>query len=69
MRAFGALLLLAAAFLGAIGAAWTTFAIIGTEWDYCPSGGDCIAGELVGLMIVVVAVLAGWSGLRLVRSR
>jgi hypothetical protein len=69
VRAFGALLLLAAAFLGAIGAAWTTFAIIGTEWDYCPSGSDCIAGELAGLTLVAIAMVAAWVGLRLARTR
>jgi hypothetical protein len=68
VRVFGALLVLAAAFLGSIGAAWTTFATIGTEWDYCPSGSDCIAGELAGLTLVAIAVLAAWVGFRLART-
>jgi hypothetical protein len=63
------LLLLAAAVVGVLGAAWTTFAIIGTEWDYCPSGRDCIAGELMGMVLVAVAGLSAWSGVRLVRNR
>jgi hypothetical protein len=69
VRFFGALLLLAAAVVGALGAAWTTLAIVGTEWDYCPTGNDCIPGELVGLTIVTIGVIAGFSGFRLVRSR
>jgi hypothetical protein len=69
MRSFGVLLLLAAAVVGVLGAAWTTLAIVGAEWDYCPTGNDCIPGELAGITVLTVGVVAGLSGLRLVRSR
>jgi hypothetical protein len=63
------MIVLAAVVLGAIGALWTALAFIGREWDYCPGGSDCIAGELAGLTIAGIATFLGWVGLRLARSK
>jgi hypothetical protein len=64
----GILLLLAALAAATIGALWTVFAIIGTEWDYCPNN-DCIAGEIMGLALLAIGIVAGWVAIRLARSR
>jgi hypothetical protein len=67
VRAVGALLAAAALIVGGVGALWTIFALVGREWDYCPRGSDCIPGELVGLLLVAGAAIAGWLALRLVK--
>ncbi len=41
MRLLGALLLAAAAAVGAIAALWTAWRALGAEVDYCPVGGWC----------------------------
>jgi hypothetical protein len=64
----GILLLLAALAVAALGALWTIFAIVGTEWDYCPDN-DCIAGEFMGLSLLAVGAAAGWAGSRLARGK
>jgi hypothetical protein len=47
-KLIGALLLMVAAVAGAIGVAWVYLDAIGTEWDYCPDGRNCIAGWKMG---------------------
>jgi hypothetical protein len=68
-RDIGVMSIVASAVTGAIGALWALFAIIGTEWDYCPRGSDCIPGELVGAAIVATAAGFAWVGVRLVARR
>ena len=65
-KLLGVLLLAAATIAGVVGVGWITLDAVGTEWDYC-SGGDCIAGWIMGASFVVAAVIAGVVGVRLRR--
>ena len=67
-KLFGALPLLMAVVVGAIGLLWAILATVGTEWDYC-NGGSCTDGEIVGLALIVPAAVAGVAGFLLVRGR
>jgi hypothetical protein len=69
MRRFvGAVVLLAAAIAGAIGVLWVGFDAIGTEWDYCPDGRDCIAGWKMGFGFIVASAALGLAASGLLRS-
>jgi hypothetical protein len=59
-------LLLLGTVAGAIGLLWVYLDAIGTEWDFC-SGGECIAGWLVGSGVVGAGVVAALAGLGLMR--
>ncbi len=63
----GALALLVAAITGVIGVGWMFLDAVGTEWDYCPGGGDCIAGWKIGAAFTVAAVVAAVVGVILLR--
>jgi hypothetical protein len=67
-KLFGALLLLVAVVLGAIGLLWAILAAVGTEWDYC-NGGRCTDGEIMGLALIVPAAVAGVAVFILLRGR
>ena len=63
----GVLLLVVAAVAGVIGVGWLSLDAIGTEWDYCPGGTDCIAGWKMGAgftLAAVVTAVVGFSVLR-----
>ena len=68
MRAIGVLLVVAGAALAALGLLWALLAIVGREWDYCPSG-ECYPGELVGGAIAVGGLAVAWIGVRISRAR
>jgi hypothetical protein len=61
-KLIGALLLIIAALAGAIGVAWVYLDAIGTEWDYCPDGRNCIAGWKMAASFLAGAVGAGVVG-------
>lgn len=65
----GALLLLVALGASVIGVAWVFLDVIGTEWDYCPDGRDCIAGWKMGAGFLLGAVVAGAVGFGLLRRK
>lgn len=67
-KVLGALLLVFAAVVGAIGVLWTYVASVGTEWDYC-NGGSCTNGEVMGVLFIVPAVVSGVVGFLLLRAR
>jgi hypothetical protein len=67
-KLIGVLLLTVAAVAGAIGVAWIYLDAIGTEWDYCHDGRDCIAGWKMGAGFLVGAVAAGIIGLVVLRK-
>jgi hypothetical protein len=67
-RFLGAIVLVAAAITGAIGVVWIGLDAIGTEWDYCPSGGDCIAGWKMGLGFVAASAVLGLAAGGLLRG-
>jgi hypothetical protein len=66
VKLMGALVVGAGAVLSAVGLLWLLLAIVGKEWDFCPSGG-CIAGEIAGAAIAAVAALLAVLGRRLAR--
>ena len=66
-KLLGVLLLMVAAIAGVVGVDWIFLDAVGTEWDYC-SGGDCIAGWIMGAGFAVAAVIAGGVGFRLLRG-
>jgi hypothetical protein len=66
-KLLGALLLLAAAVAGLIGGLWLLLDAVGTEWDYCRRGGDCIAGWKMGAAFTFAALVAGVIGVSLLR--
>jgi hypothetical protein len=68
-KLIGALLLLVAVGAGAIGVAWVYLDAIGTEWDYCPDGSDCIAGWKMGAGFLAGAVVVGAVGFGLLRRK
>jgi len=67
MSVLGGLLIIAATITGVIGIGWLFLDAIGTEWDYCPGGSDCVAGWKVGAGLTVVAAAAGLIGLGVLR--
>ena len=69
MRAIGVSLIFMAVLLEAFGLTGLVLAVVGEEWDYCPSGGECIAGEAVGLAIMLAAAALGLLGARVGRRR
>jgi hypothetical protein len=68
VRAMGILLGVGGAFLAAMGLLWAFLAVVGREWDYCPSG-ECYPGELVGGAIAVLGVTLALAGARVTRRR
>jgi hypothetical protein len=66
-KLLGALLLMISALAGVVGIGWLLLDAVGTEWDFCPSGSDCIAGWKMGAGFTLVALAAGVLGLSLVR--
>jgi hypothetical protein len=69
VKLLGGLLLLAAAVAGVVGIGWLLLDAIGTEWDYCPGGSDCIAGWKIGAGFAVAALVAGVLGLSVLRRK
>jgi hypothetical protein len=67
-KLLGALLLMIAAVAAVIGAGWVSLDAIGTEWDYCPGGSDCIAGWKMGVGFIVAAIVAAIAGFFVIRS-
>ena len=67
-RRVGLLLLVAAVATAALGAVWIGLDAIGTEWDFCPRGSDCVDGWLMGISLVALGAAAGLLGLRLARA-
>jgi hypothetical protein len=63
-----ALAFVAGLVLSLLGALWAFFKVIGTEWDYCPSGGHCISGYYPAAGLVLTGGLIASLGLRLHRS-
>jgi hypothetical protein len=51
-----------------IGVLWITFAVIGSEWDFCTRG-TCIAGEVMGAALAVVGLALGSSGIRIAKQK
>jgi hypothetical protein len=66
-KLLGVLLLLVALAAGAIGVGWLFLDAIGSEWDYCRAGGDCIAGWKIGAGFTAVAVVAAVLAVALLR--
>ena len=66
-RVIGALLVVASAVTAAIGVVWVGLDAVGTEWDFCPDGADCVAGWKMGTSLIVLGGVAGFLGLRLAR--
>lgn len=64
----GAAAFVAGLLLAFLGAVWTVLKTIGSEWDYCPSGGDCISGYYPAAGLVLVGGGIAALGLRLVRD-
>ena len=64
---FGTVALLVAAIAGVIGVGWLFLDAVGTEWDYCPGGSDCIPGWVMGAIFTGTAILAAVVGVSLLR--
>lgn len=67
--AVAALAFVAGLVLALLGALWAIFKTIGTEWDYCPSGGECISGYYPAAGLVLVGGGVAALGLCLLRVR
>jgi hypothetical protein len=68
-KLLGALVLVAAAAAAALGIAWVYVDAVGTEWDYCRRGNDCIAGWKMEAGFIVVAAVVGVIGFSLLRRQ
>jgi hypothetical protein len=71
-KLLGVLLLMVAVIAGVIGVGWLFLDAVGTEWDYCRRGSDCIAGWKMGAGFTVAAIVTavvGFSVLRRERRR
>jgi hypothetical protein len=67
-KAFGVLLLLAAAASGSVGLLWAIFKTIGNEWDFC-RGGECTSGYVGAATFIGFGAIAGFVGFRLLRGQ
>jgi hypothetical protein len=68
-KPLGVLLVVAAAITAVVGIGWLLLDAIGTEWDYCPGGSDCIAGSTMGAGFTLAAVVIGLVGFGLLRGK
>jgi hypothetical protein len=62
------LLVIAGVAAAVLGIGWFFLDAMGTEWDYCPGGSDCIAGWKMGAGLTFAAVITGLVGLSLLRG-
>jgi hypothetical protein len=66
-KLLGAVFLALAAVAGVIGVLWVSLDAVGTEWDYCRPGRECIAGWKIGSGFLGSAAVAALAGLGLLR--